>query len=243
MAADRFGERIVLATGLGAAAACLAGAAFVSSFAGLVVLLVPRRGLGASVSASTGRAVMHWFGARHAGFALGVRQTSVPIAGFWVALVLPALVVGRRPARALLALAAVVRSRARSPGSRAPRQRRRRAGARAVARPAPLPRPRRSGCSPAASALILEPQVCLVGFLVVFLHGERGLSTAAAGAVLAVVNALGIATRIGAGRWSDLVRQQARAAAAIALGCAALVAAHRLRARRAARGPAAAPRR
>ena len=39
MAADRFGERVAVTTGLGAAAICLAGAAFVPSFAGLVVLL------------------------------------------------------------------------------------------------------------------------------------------------------------------------------------------------------------
>ena len=107
MAADRFGERVAVTTGLGAAAICLAGAAFVSSFAGLVVLLFLAGAFGAAVNSSTGRAVMHWFGASERGLALGVRQTSVPIAGFWVALTLPALVSGNDPRDALLAVAAV----------------------------------------------------------------------------------------------------------------------------------------
>src|SRR5207248_1054511 len=57
----------------------------------------------------------------------------------------------------------------------------------------------------AGSALILAPQMCVVGFTVLFLHDRRGFSPGAAAAVLAAVQALGIAARIGAGRWSDLV--------------------------------------
>ena len=76
-----------------------------------------------------------------------------------------------------------------------------------------------------AAALMLEPQVCLVGFFVVFLEGQRGMTTATAAAALAVLNVLGIATRIGAGRWSDLARSRVGPLRRIAIGSAALVAA------------------
>ena len=164
---------------------------------------------------------MHWFGASERGLALGVRQTSVPIAGFWVALTLPALVSGNDPRDALLAVAAVCLAGALGGllvlrGGDHVHD--------AVARPAPM-RDRGIWVLSGGSALILAPQVCLVGFLVVFLHGERGLSTAEAGAVLAAVNALGIATRIGAGHWSDVVGSRLAPLRLIALALTVLVAA------------------
>ena len=75
----------------------------------------------------------------------------------------------------------------------------------------------------AASALLVAPQVCLVGFLVLFLHDRRDLSTAAAAAVLALVNVLGIGTRIAAGRWSDLRRSRLVPLRRIALASSALI--------------------
>jgi MFS family permease len=54
-----------------------------------------------------------------------------------------------------------------------------------------------------ASGLYVVAQVALTGFLVLFLHDERGFSSGSAAAVLAVANALGIAARVAAGRWSD----------------------------------------
>ena len=222
LAADRFGERAVLASGLGAAAGCLAAAAFVSSFGALIALLFLAGGIGASVSASTGRAVMYWFDAQTRGFALGVRQTAVPLAGFWCTLVLPAIVEGNDPQPAFLALAGLcatgpvagLLTLREHPG--APR--------REAVPPGPAPwRDRTMWLLTGGAALVIEPQVCLVGFMVVFLHSERGLSTAAAAAVLAVVNLLGIGSRIAAGRWSDLVHSRLRPLRAIVLGCAVLV--------------------
>ena len=55
------------------------------------------------------------------------------------------------------------------------------------------------------SALLVAPQMCLVGFTVVFLHDSRGMSAGAAAIVLATIQLLGIGGRIAAGRWSDLV--------------------------------------
>ena len=222
-AADRAGERTVSVASLAGAAAFLAGAAFASSFAAVVVLLLLAGGAGAGVSAATGRAVMHWFDETGRGLALGVRQTSVPIAGFWVALVLPALVTGDDPKPALLTLAGVCAAGAIAAFVTLREHPDAAAAEDPIDRPLPL-RDRTIWRLSGASALIIEPQQCLVGFLVVFLHAERGLSTAAAAGVLAAVNLLGIGTRIGVGRWSDLVRSRVGPFRAIALGCAASVA-------------------
>ena len=76
---DRLGERSVLATGLVAASLALAGAAFASGYAALVILLLVAGAAGASVNAASGRAVMGWFSASDRGFALGIRQTALPL--------------------------------------------------------------------------------------------------------------------------------------------------------------------
>ncbi len=89
-------------------------------------------------------------------------------------------------------------------------------------RVAPL-RDRRIWLISGASALILEPQVCLVGFFVVFLHEHRGMTTAGASAGLAVLNLLGVGARIGAGRWSDLSGSRIVPLRRIALASATLV--------------------
>jgi len=222
-AADRYGERAVLAVGLGSASLCLAWAAFASSFGALLVLIALAGALGASVNSASGRAVMHWFEPEGRGLALGLRQTAVPIAGAWVALVLPTLATGNDPRPALLALAAVCAAGAivglivlrEGPESEG--------GSVASVGRDPVRDPRIWLVS-GGGALILEPQVCLVGFLVLFLHEERGLSTAAAAAVLAVLNVLAIGTRIGAGWWSDRVGSRLGPLRRIAVTSAALVA-------------------
>ena len=71
------------------------------------------------------------------------------------------------------------------------------------------------------SGLVLAAQISILSFLILFLHQERGLSTAAAAGVFAVIQALGAVLRIVSGRWSD--RVQARIAPlrrlALALDC------------------------
>jgi len=56
------------------------------------------------------------------------------------------------------------------------------------------------------SGLILGAQASILGFVVLFLHGERGLSTAEAGGILALIQLVGATLRIVSGRWSDHVR-------------------------------------
>ena len=107
LAADRLGERVTAATGLGAAAVALVGAAYAPSYAVLLLCLVAAGAASSSLQSATGRAVMAWFGPEERGLALGLRQASLPIGGFLVALVLPPVVDSGGVKAALLLTAAV----------------------------------------------------------------------------------------------------------------------------------------
>jgi nitrate/nitrite transporter NarK len=80
-----------------------------------------------------------------------------------------------------------------------------------------------------ASSFYLVAQLAITGFLVLFLHDERGLSDAAAAGVLAGVQVVAAAMRIGGGRWSDRLGSRVRplrivgVASAITLAVAAAV--------------------
>jgi MFS family permease len=194
--ADRIGERIVLSSGLVMCSGVVAVLAFASSFAELVVLLPVAAAAGAGVNAASGRAVMHWFAADERGLALGVRQTAIPLGGVTASLILPHL--GLRPAflfmaglllAGALAGALLIRERVveRLDSEEIP----------------PTLRDGRLWRLSFGTGLYVVTQMALTGFVVLFLHDERGLSAAAAGAVLAAIQVLAVGTRIGAGRWSD----------------------------------------
>src|SRR5947199_9498505 len=87
--ADRFGERAVMAVGLAGAGVVFLVVPATQGFGWLVGLLVLAGALGSSINAASGRAVMGWFGEEQRGFALGIRQTAVPIRGAVSASVLP----------------------------------------------------------------------------------------------------------------------------------------------------------
>ncbi|MCA8325810.1 MFS transporter [Burkholderia cepacia] len=99
IAADRFGDRRVLLTGLVATAAMLAlmvctivpSAHAVLPLARVVVAMCCVGLLGGSVNGSSGRAVMRWFGERERGLAMSIRQTAVPLGGGVGAALLPSL--------------------------------------------------------------------------------------------------------------------------------------------------------
>ncbi|HET8605647.1 MAG TPA: MFS transporter [Gaiellaceae bacterium] len=223
LAADRIGERAVVATGLAAAAASLYAAGRTASFVPLAALLAAAGLVGASVNAASGRAVMHWFGARQRGLALGIRQTAIPIGGATVALGLPHVLDagGTRLGLTVVAIgclggavlaAALLRERP------------------AVARDEPTVdarplRDRRIWKLLGGSALLLFPQTAVFGYTVLFLHERRGLSPAAAAGVLAAIQVLGIGARIGGGRWSDVVESRIAPLRWIAAASATLAAA------------------
>jgi len=201
--ADRIGERAVLATGLTGCAVALVIAGETSSFAGLVGALSLAGALGGGTQSASGRAVMAWFGPEERGLALGIRQTAVPLGGAIASGVLPALTAHFSLRAAFLGLAAgcavgaivgsvLLRSESStdelhedmSPPLRNP----------AIWRLC------------IASTFYVATQISLIAFLVLFLHEERGVSTAAAAAVLAGTEVLGGVARIAVGRWSDRMR-------------------------------------
>jgi MFS family permease len=198
--ADRVGERIVLAIGLGGCGAALIAAAHADSFTQLFVLLALAGAAGASVNSASGRAVMQWFPASERGLALGVRQTAIPLGGLVAAIALPAL--GLRSAFIFLAAlcfagavfgSAVIREREAAEDVLEA------GGLRTTLRDARL------WWLCGGSSLYLVAQVAVTGFVVLFLHDEHGFSPGEAAAVLAGIQALATILRIGAGRWSDVL--------------------------------------
>jgi sugar phosphate permease len=205
--ADRVGERAVLGAGLAGCGVGLVVAAYAPSFAALVVALTLGGALGASVNAASGRAVMSWFAPQQRGFALGIRQTALPMGGLIAALVLPPVEAAGGVRAGLLALAAgcFAAAIAGFGGIReAPRQEEELTDI-----GSPVRDPRMWKLS-AGSALILGAQISILSFLILFLHQERGLSTVEAAGIFAVIQAFGAVLRIASGRWSD--RVQARIA-------------------------------
>jgi sugar phosphate permease len=205
--ADRLGERYVLGTGLSGASLALTVAAFAPSLVVLVAAIVVAGALGAGVNAASGRAVLGWFEQRQRGFALGIRQTAVPLGGTLAALALPPIAGGWGVRGGLVALASgcFVTAVAGVVGLReAPAEEEELDD---LVHPLKDERVWRLSIG---SGLILGAQACILGFAVLFLHGERGLSTAEAGAVLAVTQVMGGFLRIAAGRWSDHVRARLR---------------------------------
>jgi MFS family permease len=198
--ADRIGERLVLAIGLGACGAALIGAAHADSFTQLVVLLALAGAAGASVNSASGRAVMEWFPASERGLALGVRQTAIPLGGLVSAIALPVL--GLRSAFIFLAAlcfagalfgSAVIREREAAEDVLEPR------GLRTTLRDARL------WWLCGGSSFYVAAQIAVTGFVVLFLHDVRGFSPGEAAAVLAGIQVLATVLRIATGRWSDVI--------------------------------------
>jgi sugar phosphate permease len=220
--ADRVGERVVLGVGLTGCGAGLLVAAFAPSFGVLVIALTLGGASGASVNAASGRAVMSWFGREERGFALGIRQTALPIGGLLAAVLLPPIAAAGGLRAGLVALAAgcLVAAVAGITGLReAPHEE---GELTEIGHPVRDPRMWQLSVG---SGLILAAQVSILSFLILFLHGERGLSTAAAAGVFAVIQALGAGARIVTGRWSDRLSARIAPLRRLALGLAVTLAA------------------
>ena len=203
-AVDRWGERWTLAGGLGLCAVFLTGAAFASSFVWLIVLLGLAGIAGGSVQSGSGRAVMRWFAPDERGFALGVRQTAVPLGGGIAALVLP-LLDGPRAGFLFLAgfvlVGAIVGAAVLTSDGAEHVE---------VEDVETTLHDRRLWALCGASGLYVAAQVATMSFLVLFLVDEHGWSTGAAAGVLAAGQVLAAALRIGVGRWSDVLRSRVR---------------------------------
>ena len=223
-AADRFGERGVIAIGLGLATAALVLAAVIHGFVALGLVLVVAGAAGASVNAASGRMVLGWFAAQQRGLAMGIRQTGQPLGVALAAALLPPAaarwgVTGAFVAMAALCAAATIAVvlLAADP----PR----------VARAAGAPRlgsPYRDGVLwriHAASAALVVPQFAVSAFTLAYLVSERDWSPIAAGRLIVAFQVAGAAGRIVAGVWSDRVGSRLRPMRMLAVASAALMAA------------------
>ena len=204
---DRAGERPVLAGGLAGTSLALAGAAFAPSFPVLLLGILLAGMAGASATGASGRAVMGWFGRAERGLALGIRQMALPLGGALSSFVLPSLVGLGGLRAALLALSGLTLTAAAAAAlwlRDAPAlEEGSPAAVYAAAQPPPM-RDRRQWRLGAGSALLVLAQSAVLGFLVLFLVDERDLSPALAAALLGVAQLGGAASRIVAGRRSDL---------------------------------------
>jgi MFS family permease len=217
-AADRYGERRVMAIGLVGSAVALGVAALLRDAVATGALLLLAGASGASVNAASGRAVLTWFPARRRGLAMAVRQTSVPIGAALAAVVLPAEAtaggipaVFRTLAGTCLVAAVAVAVWVREPPGQVPSGARPAAGVRAVLADRRLLRLSLAGL------LLVVPQFLGSVFLVEVLHDGAGLSLGLAGALLAATQLLGAAGRLGNGFWSDRVGSRLRPLRVIAI--------------------------
>jgi sugar phosphate permease len=199
--ADRFGERWTLSGGLAVGGVCLIAVAATDDVVSLVSLLVLAGAFAASVNSSSGRAVMGWFGTHERGLALGIRQTAVPVGGALAAVALPRIEHAGGIDAAFVALGAYSLVAA-AVGALVIRDR---PVADATAEAPWSLRDSRLWLLCGASGFYVLAQLSVIGFVVLYLHDERGWSDSAAAAVLAAIQLLAIGMRIGAGAWSDRI--------------------------------------
>jgi sugar phosphate permease len=226
LVADRVDERWVIATGLTGAAALLVVASTTVGFLTVTATLVGVGALGASVNAASGRAIMAWFPSTELGFALGIRQTAIPIGGALGAAVLPVLGSAGGTSAAFVFLGAACLTGAVVAAVFV------RGGAGAEPELGDVTQPLRDRFMwllGAGTGLFLLAQIGIIGFVVLFLHEHRNVSKEAAGAVLAAIYVLAVAARIGSGTISDRLGSRLgplrMIGVALAIGTAAVAAA------------------
>src|SRR5687768_15627469 len=108
-AADRWGERRILALGLAGAGVAELGAASVEGTIARWLLLFAVGAMSASIHSASGRLILGWYGAPDRGLTMGIRQTSLPLGIGASALVLPSLAsAGIGPALLTVGIACLV---------------------------------------------------------------------------------------------------------------------------------------
>jgi sugar phosphate permease len=223
-AADRYGERLIMALGLGFSGLVLVVAGVgTHSLATLFVLFLVAGASTASVNAASGRVVMGWFSPSQRGVAMGIRQTAQPLGvgvaavglpplaerwGFQAAILLPAglaILVA-----ALVAWLVVDPPRPANTGSDVPKP------------VSPYRKPalwRLHG----ASSLLVVPQFAVSAFAPVYLVTMQHWSALSAGWFLGGVQVLGAAGRLASGYWSDRVGSRLRPMRQLAVASAAVM--------------------
>jgi sugar phosphate permease len=202
--ADRYGERLVIGSGLCLAAGFGMGAAAVTPTLPRAVLLGAAGAAGASVNAASGRVVLGWFAPHERGRAMGVRQTAQPLGVGLAALVLPGVAqhygIGRAlavPAGLHLIVGVLVLRYVVDP-PRGP----------SVAGAVPSASPYRTGTLwrlHVSSSLLVVPQFAVSAFALEYLVAQRHWDPVGAGRVLFAFQISGALGRLAAGWWSDRV--------------------------------------
>src|SRR3569833_4414616 len=208
IAADRWGERIFLCTGLSIAGLALLAASTTSASTALGGCFFVAGAGGASIHAASGRLILGWFAAHERGLAMGVRQTGQPLGVGRAALTLPPLAARAGLTGGLYLLAGCCLGAALLVAIFVRDPERPEAGE------------GHHGGSPyrtpvlwrihAASALLVVPQFAVSAFALVYLVDARGWDAATAGRVLAVTQVGGAVARLAVGVWSDRVGSRVR---------------------------------
>jgi len=203
--ADRYGERLAIAIGLGLTGVFGLASAAMSGYdqpAARAVLFALMGAAGASVNSASGRLVMGWFGVHQRGLAMGIRQMGQPLGIAMAGGLLPPLaaVGGLRlalavPATICLVLTVAVVFLAADPPHEVAVE---------TARPRSPYRRVILWRVHAASSMLVVPQFALVAFSAEYLVSQRDWNATTAGQLLAVVAIGGAAGRMAAGRWSDV---------------------------------------
>jgi MFS family permease len=202
--ADRYGERVVIVSGVGTAAALLVVVPFVGALGALAVVLAVAGAAAASVNAASGRMVMGWFPVHERGLAMGTRQTAQPLGVALAALALPSLARAHGAREALLFPAALCLLGALSVLLFAADPARATSSS-GVGAASPYRGSRTLGRIHVASAMLVVPQFAIATFTLAYLVGARHWDPAVAGRWVFGFAAAGALGRIAAGVWSDRV--------------------------------------
>jgi sugar phosphate permease len=201
VAADRRGERVVIAVGLAGGSLAMFGAASSSGYVALLAWMALAGMLGSAAVAASGRAVFGWFPRDERGLALGLRQTAVPAGAALASFSLPPLASAAGVHAALYALAGAMLVCALASALWLRDGPRTESAAPAAPDAARDPRIWRLS---AASSLMIIGQIGVTSLLVLYLYGERDWTAAHAALALGGVQVGAAIARVSAGRWSDL---------------------------------------
>lgn len=214
-AADRFGERWVIAGGLALTALAAFLAANDTGLLPLALALVFGGAAGASTNAASGRVVVGWFPRHRRGLAMGIRQMSQPLGTAAAAFVVPPFVgvAGVSGVFVLIGALLTVMTVACAIGVRNPP--RPTAAPHAPGDPAPATaNPYRASAFlvriHAVSVLLVLPQFALATFGMVWLISGLGWNPTAAGLLMGAAQFVGAVGRIVVGAISDRVGDRVR---------------------------------
>lgn len=209
---DRGGERGTLAAGLVLTAGFAVAAAFAHGFIMLAVLLVLAGAASASTNSASGPIVAGWFPRSRRGFAMGIRQISLPLGVAAAALIVPPLAADTGVRGPLVVAAAAAGSLAIACWF----------GIRDRPRPlAPVGRARARAVNPYASSrfllrihamsvMLVIPQFTLSIFGLVWMTATLGWNASVCGGVIAAAQLVGAIGRIAIGSLSDRVGSRVR---------------------------------